>query len=195
MWISKNHLSKFSVAASTEEYMYQVIAITNLDDKYQIIAVFTDTMTGEYFPYKGSKVDTSKGWDICHSNSHWSKEETMKLYIDHQPDSLSIVLLVQAEYQFDPNWRWDHSWQLQLWCLLGILPGSPWIAKEWFCQHLSFPVFLALFSRNLAQAFAISIWPSHSWSNPGPQAPIIPKAAGWTVAVFTTPSVILRALM
>jgi hypothetical protein len=70
----------------------KVIAIANSDDKRQITAVFAATMTGEYFPpqviYKGKtlrchpKVDAPKGWDIWHSDNHWSNEETMKRYIE-----------------------------------------------------------------------------------------------------------------
>lgn len=70
----------------------KVIAIANSDDKRQITAVFAATMTGEYLPpqviYKGKtvrchpKVAAPKGWDIWHSDNHWSNEETMKRYIE-----------------------------------------------------------------------------------------------------------------
>ena len=66
----------------------KVIAITNFDDKRQVTAVFATTMTGQYLPpqviYKGKtvrchpKIDAPKGWDIWHSDNHWSNEDTMK---------------------------------------------------------------------------------------------------------------------
>ena len=70
----------------------KVITIAHSDDKRQITAVFAATMTGDYLPpqviYKGKterchpKVDVPKGWDIWHSDNHWSNEETMKRYIE-----------------------------------------------------------------------------------------------------------------
>ena len=70
----------------------KVITIAHSDDKRQITAVFAATMTGKYLPpqliYKGKtvrchpKVDVPKGWDIWHSDNHWSTEETMKRFIE-----------------------------------------------------------------------------------------------------------------
>lgn len=70
----------------------KVIPITHSDDKRQVTAVLATTMTGEYLPpqviYKGKtvrchpKVAVPKGWDIWHSENHWSNEETMKRYIE-----------------------------------------------------------------------------------------------------------------
>ena len=70
----------------------KVIAITNSDDERQVTAVFVATMTGQYLPpqviYKGKtvrchpKIDAPKGWDIWHSDNHWSNEDTMKRYIE-----------------------------------------------------------------------------------------------------------------
>ena len=62
----------------------KVILIANSDDKRQITAVLAATMTGEYLPpqmiYKGKterchpKVAFPEGWDIWHSENHWSNE-------------------------------------------------------------------------------------------------------------------------
>ena len=70
----------------------KVIPISNSDDKRQITAVFAATLSGEYLPlqfiYKGKterchpQVAFPKGWDIWHSNNHWSNEVTMKRYIE-----------------------------------------------------------------------------------------------------------------
>ena len=71
----------------------KVIPIANVDDKRQITAVLAATLTGEYLPpqviYKGKtmrshpKVSFPQGWDIWHSDYHWSNEETMKRYIEN----------------------------------------------------------------------------------------------------------------
>ena len=70
----------------------KVISIANSDDKRQMTAVLAATLTGEYLPpqviYKGKterchpKVAVPEGWDVWHSEIHWSNEETMKRYID-----------------------------------------------------------------------------------------------------------------
>ena len=70
----------------------KVIPITNSDDKRQITAVFAATLSSEYLPpqfiYKGKterchpQVHFPKGWDIWHSDNHWSNESTMKRYIE-----------------------------------------------------------------------------------------------------------------
>ncbi len=70
----------------------KVIPIANSDDKRQITAVVAATMTGEYLPvqlvFKGKtprshpKVEVPNGWDIWHSDNHWSNENTMKRYIE-----------------------------------------------------------------------------------------------------------------
>ena len=70
----------------------KVIPIANSDDKRQITAVLAATLTGEYLPpqviYTGKtlrchpKVTFPQGWDVWHSDNHWSNEETMKWYIE-----------------------------------------------------------------------------------------------------------------
>ena len=70
----------------------KVVPISHSDDKRQITAVLAATMKGEYLPpqlnYKGKtsrchpQVDFPEGWDIWHSENHWSNEETMHRYIE-----------------------------------------------------------------------------------------------------------------
>ena len=70
----------------------KVVAISNSDDKRQITAVLAATTSGEYLPpqliYKGKTIrchpkgEVPKGWDIWHSDNHWSKEQTMIQYIE-----------------------------------------------------------------------------------------------------------------
>ena len=70
----------------------KVIPIAKSDDKRQITAVLAVTMTGEYlFPqviYQGKtlhchpKVSFPNGWEVWHSDNHWSNEETMEQYIN-----------------------------------------------------------------------------------------------------------------
>ncbi len=71
----------------------KIIPIANSDDKRQITAVLAATLTGEYLPpqliYKGKtmrchpKVAVPDGWDVWHSDNHWSTETTMKRYIEN----------------------------------------------------------------------------------------------------------------
>ena len=70
----------------------KIIPISHSDDKRQITGVFAVTATGKFFPpqliYKGKterchpKVSTPAGWDVWHSDNHWSTEETMVRYIE-----------------------------------------------------------------------------------------------------------------
>ena len=70
----------------------KVIPIAHSDDKQQITAVLAATLTGEYLPpqiiYKGKtprchpKVSFPQGWDVWHSDNHWSNEKTMKRCIE-----------------------------------------------------------------------------------------------------------------
>ena len=70
----------------------KVVPITNSDDKRQITAVLAASMAGEYLPpqliYTGKTerchpcISAPDGWDIWHSNNHWSNEDTMKRYIE-----------------------------------------------------------------------------------------------------------------
>ena len=67
------------------------VVIANSDDKRQITAVLPATMTGEHLLtqliYKGKttrchpKVPFPEGWDVWHSDNHWSNEDTMERYI------------------------------------------------------------------------------------------------------------------
>ena len=67
------------------------VVIANSDDKRQITAVLAATMTGEYLLaqliYKGKtirchpKISFPDGWDVWHSNNHWSNEDTMERYV------------------------------------------------------------------------------------------------------------------
>lgn len=71
----------------------KVVPITHSDDKRQITGVFAVTATGKYFPpqliYKGKterchpRVSTPAGWDMWHSEKHWSTEDTMVRYIEN----------------------------------------------------------------------------------------------------------------
>ena len=70
----------------------KIIPINNSDDKRQITAVLAASMAGEYLApqllFQGKterchpKVDFPKGWDVWHSENHWSNEDTMKRYIE-----------------------------------------------------------------------------------------------------------------
>ena len=63
-----------------------------MDDKWQITGVFARTLTGDFLPpqliYKGTTkrflpgVNFPSDWHIMHSLNHWSKESTMKAYIE-----------------------------------------------------------------------------------------------------------------
>ena len=83
----------------------KVIAIKNSDDKRQITAVVAATFTGEFFPvqllFQGKtehchpKVKPPEGWDLWHSEYHWSNEDTMKRYISN-----IIIPFVNKERKF-----------------------------------------------------------------------------------------------
>ncbi|XP_070535305.1 uncharacterized protein [Ptychodera flava] len=68
------------------------VTIAGLDDKRQITAVFAASAAGDFLPpqllYQG-KTDRChpifnfpENWDIHHTESHWSNQESMKRYID-----------------------------------------------------------------------------------------------------------------
>ena len=64
----------------------KVIPISNCDDKRQITAVLAASITGEYLApqliFQGKmnrchpKVAFPQGWDVWHSENHWSNEDT-----------------------------------------------------------------------------------------------------------------------
>ena len=70
----------------------KVIPIANSDDKRQITAVLAASMTGDCLAPQlifGGKterchprVSFPEGWDIWHSDIHWSNEDTMQHYIE-----------------------------------------------------------------------------------------------------------------
>lgn len=69
----------------------KVVSIAHADDKRQITAVLAVTATGEYLApqllYKGKterchpQVQFPEGWDVWHTENHWSNEDSMKRYI------------------------------------------------------------------------------------------------------------------
>ena len=71
----------------------KVVPISHSDDKRQVTAVLAATLRGELLPpqiiYQGKtvqchpKVAVPEEWDIWHSTTHWSNEETMKRYVEH----------------------------------------------------------------------------------------------------------------
>ena len=70
----------------------KIVPIAHSDDKRQITAVLAANAKGEYLPpqliYKGKTtrchpdVEFLAGWDIWHSDNHWSNEDTMKQYLE-----------------------------------------------------------------------------------------------------------------
>ena len=70
----------------------KIIPISHSDEKRQITGVFAVPATGKFFPpqliNKGKteqchpKVATPAGWDMWHSDNHWSIEETMVRHIE-----------------------------------------------------------------------------------------------------------------
>lgn len=70
----------------------KVIHISNCDDKRQITAVLAASLTGEYLApqliFQGKmnrchpKVAFAQGWNVWHSENHWSNEDTMVRYIE-----------------------------------------------------------------------------------------------------------------
>ena len=68
------------------------VEIVAVDDKRQITAVFTGSLTGDFLPpqliYKGTisrclpSIDFPPDWHITCSENHWSNESTMKAYIE-----------------------------------------------------------------------------------------------------------------
>ncbi|VDI04793.1 Hypothetical predicted protein [Mytilus galloprovincialis] len=102
-----------------EEEGSKQVEITGLEDKHQITALLTCTMAGNLLPpqllYQGKTdqchppVKFPKGWDIHHSENHWSNEQTMLRFIDtillpyihEQRDRLNLPLKQPALAIFD----------------------------------------------------------------------------------------------
>ena len=71
----------------------KIVPIAHNDDKRQLTAVLAITVAGEYLPpqllYQGKtskyhpQVSFPTGWDVWHSENHWSNEITMRRYIDN----------------------------------------------------------------------------------------------------------------
>ena len=69
----------------------KVVVISKSDDKRQVTAVLAGTLSGEFLTpqilYQGKtnrchpKASAPSGWDIWHSENHWSNEDTMKRYL------------------------------------------------------------------------------------------------------------------
>ena len=69
-----------------------IVPIAHSDDKRQLTAVLAITAAGDYLPpqllYQGKtpkyhpQVGFPDGWDVWHSENHWSNEITMKRYIN-----------------------------------------------------------------------------------------------------------------
>ena len=67
------------------------VEIAGIDDKHQITAVFTGSLTEDFLPpqliYKGTTqrclptIQFPPNWHVAHSENHWSNESTMKAYI------------------------------------------------------------------------------------------------------------------
>ena len=70
----------------------QTVPIAHSDDKRQLTAVLAVTAAGDYLPpqllYQGKtqkchpQVVFPDGWDVWHSENHWSNETTMECYIN-----------------------------------------------------------------------------------------------------------------
>jgi len=70
----------------------KTVPIAHNDDKRQLTAVLAVTAAGGYLPqqllYQGKmpkchpQVAFPDGWDVWHSEYHWSNEITMKSYIE-----------------------------------------------------------------------------------------------------------------
>ena len=68
------------------------VDVTGLDDKREMTALLACTLSGSLLPpqliYAGKTtrchplVDFPAGWDVWHSDSHWSTEETMLRYVE-----------------------------------------------------------------------------------------------------------------
>ena len=76
-----------------EERGSRQVKITGLDDKRQITALLSVTMSGQMLPvqliYAGKtdrchpSIDFPAKWDITHTESHWSTAESMLRYVDN----------------------------------------------------------------------------------------------------------------
>ena len=87
-----DELKEIFLADIAAEVLINDIPIAHSDDKRQLTAVLAITAAGDYLPaqlfYQGKtlkchpQVSFPPGWDVWHSENHWSNEITMKRYID-----------------------------------------------------------------------------------------------------------------
>jgi len=87
-----------------EKERTNIVPIAHSDDKQQLTAVLATTAAGDYLPpqllYQGKtskchpQVGFPDGWDVWHSENHWSNEITMKCYIEKV-----IILFVNEKRQ------------------------------------------------------------------------------------------------
>ncbi|MGH0147528.1 UNVERIFIED_CONTAM: hypothetical protein FKN15_010827 [Acipenser sinensis] len=94
----------------------KTIEIAGMDDKQQITEVFCSSMTGTFLPpqllYEGKTIGCHPyytfplDFDVWHTPTHWSNEETMLCYIEHiivpYVSSVKQSLGVSALAIFDP---------------------------------------------------------------------------------------------
>ena len=89
----------------------QTVPIAHSDDKRQLTAVLAITAAGDYLPpqllYQGKtpkchpNVAFPDGWDVWHSENHWSNETTMKWYIDKV--IVPFVIEKRQKLKLDPG--------------------------------------------------------------------------------------------
>ena len=88
----------------------KIVSIAHSDDKRQLTAVLAITAAGDYLPtqllYQGKtpkchpQISFPSGWDVWHSENHWSNELTMKRYIDKI--IVPFVTKKRQELKLDP---------------------------------------------------------------------------------------------
>ena len=96
------------------------VEVARVSDKRLITAVFCSLLTGAFLPvqviYQGKTnrchphYQFPPDWDITHSPTHWSKEETMIQYVENI--IIPYVAAVRAAFEEDVPalvWRKCHS--------------------------------------------------------------------------------------
>ena len=89
------------------------VEITGSNDKRQITALFSCTLSGKFLPpqviYAGKtpaclpKVKFPNGWNVTFTQNHWSNEETMMMYL--HSILLPYIEKTRAELQLNSNHR------------------------------------------------------------------------------------------
>ena len=87
------------------------VEITGFNDKRQITALFSCTLSGKFLPpqliYVGKtsaclpKVKFPNGWNVTFTQNHWSNEETMMMYLHYI--LLTYIEKTLAELQLNIN--------------------------------------------------------------------------------------------